>query len=164
MRIHAVNTQTIYHQIAAARMAHSDAQQALKLMRARAEQDVISALNGSYGKNAEERERQLLLGLADHPTYQTALREARAAERALLMLEADLEVYKDARRQEEWSIRAGLARAIGARAPGADEGDHGVDDVADEEGVSDLVSDYQRQRQIGEERSRIYAEMAELYN
>lgn len=163
MRIHAVNPQNIYHQIAIARMDHSDAQSALKLTRARAEQDVIGALNGSYGKNAEERERQLLLGLATHSGYQSALRSAREAETALLMLEADLEVYKDARRQEEWSIRAELARAIGARAPGADEGDHGIDEVADEEGVSDLVSDYQRQRQIGAERSRIYAEMAELY-
>lgn len=158
-----MNTQTIYHQIASARLAHSDHQALLKLARARAEQDVISALNGSYGKNAEERERQLLLGLATHSGYQSAVRSAREAETALLMLEADLEVYKDARRQEEWSIRAELARALDRRAPHAEAGDMGIDDGADEEGVSDLVSDYQRMRQIGEERSRIYADMAELY-
>lgn len=153
MRIHTVNTQTIYHQIASARLTHSDAQQALKLERARAEQQIIASRGGDYGKNAEERERTLTLALAAHGDYQRVVRAAREAEVALLMLEADLEVYKDARRQEEWSIRAELARAIASRAPAAADGDPGVDDAADEEGVSDLVSDYRA------ERSRIYAEL-----
>lgn len=147
-----MNPQTIYHQIASARLAHSDAQSALKLERARAEQQIITSRGGDYGKNAEERERTLALALAAHNDYQRVVRAAREAETVLLMLEADLEVYKDARRQEEWSIRAELARAIGRRVPGADEGDMGVDEVADEEALVTVV-----------DRERAYAEMAELY-
>jgi hypothetical protein len=162
MRIHAVNPTTIHHQIAQARLHLQRAQYECKVTKADAEAQIIARLNGSYGKNAEERERQLTLGLSEHNGYIRSLAHVEEAESALAMLEADLEAYKDARRVEEWSIREQLARAIAGKTPTAEEGDHAIDAAADEEGWSDLLSDYQRQRAIGAERAKIYADIAEL--
>lgn len=164
MRINAVNPTTIHHQIAGARLQVQQAQYAAKLSKAHAESEVIASLNGSYGKNAEERERQLTIALAQHSGYTHARTALEAAEQALAFLEADLEAYKDARRVEEWSIREELTRAIAGRAPSAEDGDAGIDGAADEEGWRDLLSDYQRQRAISAERSRIYAEINALYS
>lgn len=106
---------TIYHTIATLRMRHQLAQEELKIARARAEQDVIDRLNGS-GKNDDERKRQLTIGLSSHHPYQLALSVARSFEEKLLFAEADLEVLKDTRRQDEWTVRARLVNALERRA------------------------------------------------
>ena len=103
---------SIHHTIATLRMRAQVAKDDLKIAKARAEQDIISQLNGTYGKNAEERERQLLIGLADHKAYQFVLTTARGFENQLLQAEADLAMYLDTRRQDEWAVRAALVNAL----------------------------------------------------
>jgi len=161
---------SIHHEMARCRMRHQNAQADLKVAKAKAEMDIIAQLNGSYGKNAEERERQLLLGLAEHRAYQSALVMARQLEAQYEMSVADYETYRDARRQEEWSIRAQLADAIARRTPSADEQstDEGIDDVADAE-VTDHAADeyahYQTMRTAHAatiDRNRAYADVNEL--
>lgn len=80
---------SIHHQIATYRMRSQVAKEELKIARARAEQDIIASLNGAYGKNAEERERQLLIGLANHSGYQRMLEASRTFENDLLQAEAE---------------------------------------------------------------------------
>ena len=107
---------SIHHQIATYRMRAQVAKDDLKIAKARAEQDIISQLNGTYGKNAEERERQLLIGLSNHTAYQYVLKTCRAYENDLLQAEADLAMYLDTRRQDEWAVRAQLVNALEKRA------------------------------------------------
>jgi hypothetical protein len=165
----------IHHEMARCRMRHQNAQADLKVAKAKAEMDVISQLNGSYGKNAEERERQLIIGLAEHRAYQSALVMARQLEAQYEMSVADYETYRDARRVEEWSIRAQLADAISQRTPSADAAstDAGIDDVVDaelteaaESFAHDGYQQYQQRRTAHAatiDRNRAYADVNELF-
>lgn len=134
---------SIYHEVATSEMAVSNAQAELKIVKARAEQDIISSLNGQYGKNAEERERQLIIGLSEHKPYQVVLKLVRSHEAKLAELKADLEVYKDARRQEEWSIRANLIAVLSRRQMDSDTIDGAFDSAADESGFDQALYDGQ---------------------
>lgn len=162
---------SIHHEMARCRMRHQNAQADLKVAKARAEMDIIAQLNGSYGKNAEERERQLLLGLAEHRAYQSALVMARQLEAQYEMSVADYETYRDARRVEEWSIRAQLADAISQRTPSADQQstDAGIDDVVDADATDYVAADYEHYRTMRTahaetiDRNRAYADINELY-
>jgi hypothetical protein len=126
---------SIHHTIATARMRSQVAKEDLKVAKARAEMDIISRLNGTLGKNAEERERQLLIGLSEHSAYQYALSLARAYEEQLLQAEADLALYLDVRRQDEWAVRAKLVNALERRAIFAES------DESSAEAVMDSASD-----------------------
>jgi hypothetical protein len=134
---------SIYHEVATAEMAVSNAQAELKVVKARAEQDVISSLNGQYGKNAEERERQLIIGLSEHKPYQIVLKLVRQHEVKLAELKADLDVYKDARRQEEWSIRANLIAVLARRNLDTDTIDGAFDSALDADGFDQALYDGQ---------------------
>lgn len=134
---------SIYHEVATAEIAVSNAQAELKVVKARAEQDIISSLNGQYGKNAEERERQLIIGLSEHKPYQVVLKLVRSHEAKLAELKADLEVYKDARRQEEWSIRANLIAVLSRRQMDSDAIDGAFDSALDADGFDQALYDGQ---------------------
>lgn len=134
---------SIYHEVATAEMAVSNAHAELKIVKARAETDIIAAANGSLGKNAEERERQLIIGLSEHKAYQIVLKLVRSHEAKLALLKADLEVYKDARRQEEWSIRANLIAVLNRRFVESDEIDVAFDRAADDTGFDEALYDGQ---------------------
>lgn len=124
----------IFHDVAAAEHRVYISGQDLKAIKALAEQDIIAEKGASLGKNAEERDRNLTIGLMGHKGYQIALQYHRALEEAAAMLKADLDLYKDARRQEEWSIRAALVDALNRRNLPSDPIDQGFD-----EGVTDDI-------------------------
>lgn len=96
--------------LAAARATLRAAKDRHELARAEAEQAAIDG--GCGGKNAEERTRNLTLVLAKDEAYQHALARLRAAEAEVDRLDALLEGARDARRAEEWQIRARLADAL----------------------------------------------------
>ena len=134
---------SIHHTIATLRMRSQVAKDDLKIAKARAEQDIISQLNGTYGKNAEERERQLTIGLSDHKAYQFVLHTARAYENDLLQAEADLAMYLDTRRQDEWAVRAALVNALEKRAIFTTGSEDSAEAVLDSE-IDALVEQYAR--------------------
>lgn len=134
---------SIYHEVASAELAVANAHAELKIAKAKAEQDVISGLNGQYGKNAEERERQLIIGLSEHKPYQMVVKLVRAHEASLAELKADLDVYKDARRQEEWSIRANLIAVLSRRQMDSETIDGAFDSALDADGFDQALYDGQ---------------------
>lgn len=84
----------------------------LTLTQAEAEQRAIDAAGGQIGKNEGERGRALTLALMRDSHYRGALTAMRCHEAEVDRLEALLEGAKDARRIEEWAIRARLADAL----------------------------------------------------
>lgn len=103
-----------------------------EIVKAEAEQRAIDA--GATGKNAEERSRALTLALARDGQYSRALAQVRRAEAETERLEALIEGARDARRIDEWAIRARLADALGST-PSDDAdpaGDSTFDDAATE--------------------------------
>lgn len=71
------------------------------------------------GKNAEDRKRELTVGLAQRPDYQRALDELREAEAAVDRTQALIEIEEDTRREREWRIREWLADALTGQAEDA---------------------------------------------
>jgi len=135
---------SIHHTIATYRMRSQVAKDELKIAKARAEQDIIASLNGTYGKNAEERERQLVIGLADHKAYQFAVNTARAFENQLLQAEADLAVYLDTRRQDEWAVRAALVNALEKKNIFLDGDRESTAEAVLDSEIDELVENYAR--------------------
>lgn len=82
--------------------------------RAIAEQAAIDAAGGSkaLGANADDRERALTIALLRDATYLRARQALRNAEDRVESLEAHLEGFMDARRDEERQVRAALAEAL----------------------------------------------------
>jgi hypothetical protein len=97
-------------QLANARTDLRSAKDDHELAKAQAEQHAIDS--GVNGKNADERARNLTLALAMDQAYQAALRALRAAEAEVERLDALLEGARDARRADEWAIRAKLADGL----------------------------------------------------
>lgn len=122
-------------QLAEARIALSKARDTEKIARAAAEHHAIASLNGSAGRNAEERERNLILALDKDEEYQRMLSMLRQREAAVERLEAQLEAARDVRRADEWRIRAKLADALWRNGVQSDEadpaGDAAWDDTSD---------------------------------
>lgn len=120
-------------QLASARATLRAAKDDHELARAQAEQRAIDA--GCNGKNADERARNLTLALAEDDLYQRALARLRAAEAEVERLDALLESTRDARRAEEWHIRARLADGLfraGVQSDSADAaGESAFDDTLD---------------------------------
>jgi hypothetical protein len=105
----------LHQQLAEAQRAQRDAEDTFKLVKAITEQRAIDAVSGSYGKNADERERFLILALAGDTNYARALVRLRRAEQAVDQLKAALATQEDDRRAYEWPVRAALVEALGAR-------------------------------------------------
>lgn len=122
-------------QLAAVRDQLRHAKDTLMLAQAEAEQRAIDAAGGSIGKNEAERTRALTLALSRDPHYRGALTAVRVHEADVDRLEALLEGTKDARRVEEWAIRARLADALLTAGIPSDHidtnGDGAFDDTAD---------------------------------
>lgn len=121
--------------------------------KAQREQAVIAGLNGTLGKNAEERERNLTIALSSDTDYQQALHTLRTAEADADLMAARVETAEDARREHEWKIRARLADALIGRVqtdrddPSGDGAfddaiDDQVDDESDHMSRGDIDSDY----------------------
>lgn len=111
------------------------------LAKAEAEQRAISA-GLANGKNAEERSRALTLILAHDDDYLPALGNLRHCEHEVDRLEALLESARDARRVDEWRIRAQLIEALNRMQVPSDHedraGEGAFDDVADQRQVGML--------------------------
>lgn len=124
-------------QLAQARANLRSAKDTHELAKAEAEQRAIDA--GCNGKNAEERARSLLLAISKDDAYLTTLAQLRHLEREVDRLDAQLEGARDARRYDEWTIRARLADALlraGVQSDGDDpSGDGAFDDYADDRAV-----------------------------
>lgn len=122
-------------QLAAARNTLRHAKDHYDLTKAEAEQKAIAA--GCNGKNAEERERNLLVELSKDSTYRDALTALRKAEAGVGRLEALLEGARDARRAEEWAIRARMT-AVREQSIQGDADKSDVDGYFDDDAQEDL--------------------------
>lgn len=122
-------------QLATVRDALRHAKDTLTLSQAEAEQRAIDAAGGSIGKNETERTRALTLALSRDSQYRGALTAMRCYEAEVDRLEALLESAKDARRVDEWAVRARLADALLTANIPSDRidvtGDGAFDDAAD---------------------------------
>lgn len=122
-------------QLATVRDQLRHAKDTLTLSQAEAEQRAIDLAGGSIGKNETERARHLTLALSRDPSYRGALTAVRCYEAEVERLEALLESAKDARRVDEWAIRARLADALLTAQVPTDQvdrsGDGAFDDTAD---------------------------------
>jgi hypothetical protein len=105
----------LHQQLAEAQAALRDAEDTYKLVKAKAEQDAIIGANNDYGKNADERERFLIIALARDTNYARALVRLRHSELAVDQLKAALATQEDDRRAREWSVRAALVEALGVQ-------------------------------------------------
>jgi hypothetical protein len=142
------------------------AKDAHDLVKAQAEARAIELLNGSAGRNEDERKRNLVIALGADPEYRQALRGLRDAETAVGRAETDLDLALDQRRAEEWGVRLSLVAAldrlgIPSNTPGSDES---FDEVADE--VVSEYSAYQAKREAHAahiDQQRAYREMDEVF-
>lgn len=149
------------------RLALQEARDEYELERARAEQRALIKMNGSAGRNEEERRRNLTVALAEDEQFIKARRWLRQCEAQVAEAERDLEIALDQRRAEEWGIRLQLVVALdraGVRsdAPGDDSS---IDDAADEEVMSNLAQ-YREWRQAHAaqiDTNRAYREMDEVF-
>lgn len=104
----------VRYELAEARGYLRDAQDALKLAQAQAEQRAIDAANGpkGIGSNKEDRERALTIALGEDADYGQALSRVRLTEDRIDHLEAELREHEDQRKAAEWAIRAKLADGL----------------------------------------------------
>lgn len=84
------------------------------------------------GKNEQQRKAALLLALNDDEEYRDDWRECEGLTFRAEQIEAELESWRDARRDYEWSIRLRLVQALEQRAMPASETDQAFDDVMQE--------------------------------
>lgn len=122
-------------QLATVRDQLRHAKDTLMLAQAEAEQRAIDANGGQIGKNEAERGRALTLALSRDAHYRGALTAVRSYEAEVDRLEALLEGAKDARRVDEWTVRARLADALLTAGVPSDRtdttGDGAFEDTAD---------------------------------
>lgn len=117
-------------QLAEARINLRSAKDHYELANAEAEQKAIT--NGCGGKNAEERERNLLVELNKDQDYREALDKLRKAEAEVDRQEALLEGARDARRYDEWTIRARLIDVLQTQDIPSDSSDPAGDAAFDD--------------------------------
>lgn len=131
----------IREKLAKARINLRSAKDAYELARAKAEQQAVST-GKADGKNAEERARALTVALSEDTGYITARTALRTCEAEVDRQEAALEGARDARRYDEWTIRAQLVDALNRMhvPSGHDDraGEGAFDDVADQRQVGML--------------------------
>lgn len=141
--------------LAEARARLRSARDAHEVAKAEAEQRAID--NGCGGKNAEERARNTLLALQQDSAYLPLLGQLRRAEHEVDRLEALLEGARDARRVDEWRIRAQLVEALDRAGVASDHEDRAGDNAFDDglgQRVDQAVANYaavRRPRPLPEE-------------
>jgi hypothetical protein len=128
--------------LAAAEIDVRAAKDEFEVIKASAERAAIERMNGSAGKNEEERKRNLLLALAADPHYQRALAMLRRCEAEVTRAQAELEIAQDQRRAEEWGIRLALIAALDRQRVHAEQpgDDSSFDDVTDDEYLEALAA------------------------
>ena len=104
------------HDIAESRLALSTLRAELRTTRRALDTIEAQITLNAEGKNAEERKARATLTLAAHPDYQAALAAWEEATRQIEELEAQIELYRDERREREWLIRERQIAAFGAGA------------------------------------------------
>ena len=134
------------------RLAHCDTEAALRnrkdaFVAAKAQCELYAIDGGrASGKNAEERDRNMVLALADDQEYQREIGLLRDAEYRRDRAEALLEAAKDERRAAEWQIRCRLADGLFGASVQSDRedyaGDSAFDDTADEHLTRAAVAGY----------------------
>lgn len=123
--------------LAEARNKLRQAKDAFEVAEAQAEQRAID--NGlAGGKNIEERQRNTLLALQNDTAYLDALKALRSAEANVDRLEALLESARDARRIDEWRIRAQIVEALNRAGVASDHEDR-AGDAAFDDGLGQQV-------------------------
>lgn len=130
--------------LADARDKLRQAKDAHEIARAEAEQRAIDS-GQAGGKNEPERQRNQLLALQQDTAYLAALKALRSAEANVDRLEALLEGARDARRVDEWRIRAQLAEALGRAGVASDSPDRSGDGAFDDglgQQVDQAVANY----------------------
>lgn len=130
--------------LADARARLRSAKDAYEVAKAEAENKAILA-GLANGKNAEERARGLTLILAHDDEYLPALGNLRHCEREVDRLDALLEGARDARRVDEWRIRAQLVDALNRAGVASDSPDRAGDGAFDDalgQQVDQAVSNY----------------------
>lgn len=112
------------------------------IARAEAEARAIEAAGGTkaLGANADERERALILALAQDSVYQSVFSLARQIQADAERVEAELEAAEDERRAGEWAIRARLADALDHRGIQSDTAS-GEDDGAFDDSLDQRIID-----------------------
>jgi hypothetical protein len=108
----ATKLSSLRQELAEARMHLRETKEIYAVTKAQAESIIIARLGDTLGKNAESRERNLLIQLEDDMSYRVVRQELRLLEDSIDRLEAALETELDERRAEEWRIRARLADAL----------------------------------------------------
>jgi hypothetical protein len=98
--------------LAAARITLRQAKDELETAKAIAEQNYIMTLGGNVGKNSEERERNLIIGLSGSSLYRDALSYLRESEASIDQLQAEIAIEEDRLRAEELRVREKLADAL----------------------------------------------------
>ena len=130
---------TRYHRLAEAKDNARRAKDHYETIRAIVESQIVT-----NGKNAEDRKRDLIVGLSASDRHRDALDELRNAEYRVDQAQADIDQAEAERREHEWQIRQRLAEALG--------GQH-------EDTSFDLATD---RRLIGRAKARV--EMDELFS
>lgn len=115
------------------------AKDAHEVARAEAEQRAVDS-GQAGGKNEAERSRSLALALDKDPVYSRARDNLRAAERNVGRLEALLEGARDARRVDEWRIRAQLVEALNRAGVASDHEDRAGEGAFDDT-AQDVLDD-----------------------
>lgn len=116
-------------QLAEARSNLRSAKDHYDLTKAEAEQRAVLIAGG---KNEEERKRNLVVALAQDNTYIAARDALRKAEAEVDRQEALLEGARDARRYDEWTVRARLIDALISAGIQTDSSDPAGDSAFDD--------------------------------
>ena len=122
---------TLYHHLAAAKDNARRAKDHYETIRAIVESQIVT-----NGKNAEDRKRDLIVGLSNSDIHRDALDELRNAEHAVDEAQATIDQAEAERRDREWQIRARLAEALGNV------------QVANEDDVPDWLTDEQMRQRV----------------
>ena len=101
---------TLYHHLAAAKDNARRAKDHYETIRAIVESQIVT-----NGKNAEDRKRDLIVGLSNSDIHRDALDELRNAEHAVDEAQATIDQAEADRRDHEWQIRQRLAEALGGQ-------------------------------------------------
>ena len=104
------------HDIAETRLSLSALRAELRLTRRALDTIEARVSLEVEGKNAEERKARTVLALAAHADYAAALAYWEETTRQIEELEAQVELWRDERREREWLVRERQIAALGAGA------------------------------------------------
>ena len=101
---------TMYHHLAETKDNARRAKDHYETIRA-----IVESQIATNGKNAEDRKRDLIVGLSASDIHRDALDELRTAEFDVDQAQAAIDQAESEQRDHEWRIRARLAEALGGQ-------------------------------------------------